>query len=180
LFSCVICTCPTGHQYSNAASNPKGASRFFDIDEEGEDDAIGDQMGSANGANGTKRISVTSRSANAMLMRRQSMTGLLPTDKSSSANGRNVFHGVVVLRDPAFSWPMQPPARLPSTLLSLSFNVWEYNADDLMMFAFDMFDELGLIDEFKITPVRLQHFIMHVRSNYRTFFCLLSSWLSFS
>ena len=120
-------------------------------------------------ANGTKRISVTSRSANAMLMRRQSMTGLLPTDKSSSANGRNVFHGVVVLRDPAFSWPMHPPARLPSTLLSLSFNVWEYNADDLMMFAFDMFDELGLIDEFKITPVRLQHFIMHVRSNYRTF-----------
>ena len=50
----------------------------------------------------------------------------------------------------------QPSSLHVSQLQTFRFNVWEYTADELMQFSFEMFDDLGLIDEFNITPHKLQ------------------------
>jgi hypothetical protein len=85
----------------------------------------------------------------------------------SGKDGTHQFFGVVTIRDPSFNWPMQPPRVQPATLNSTNFNVWEYTADELMIFSYQMFADLGLIDAFKIAPEKLQRFFMTVRSNYR-------------
>ncbi len=53
-----------------------------------------------------------------------------------------------------------------SDLLGLDFNVWTYTPDDLLVFAYEMFVEMRLVDEFQIVPEILKNFFLTVRSNY--------------
>jgi hypothetical protein len=75
----------------------------------------------------------------------------------------------VRVRDPTFGWPVPDPLKGVSMaqLQSLEFNVWSFSPDQLLVCAFDMFQDLGLLDEFRINPQKLRDLIMYVRANYR-------------
>jgi len=61
-------------------------------------------------------------------------------------------------------WPIS--TRKFSDLLSLEFNVWTYNPDELLCFAFEMFVDMRLVDEFQIPHETLKAFFLTVRQNY--------------
>jgi len=51
-------------------------------------------------------------------------------------------------------------------LLSLEFNVWAYSPDELLVFAYEMFVDMRLVDEFQIPHDNLKAFFTTVRQNY--------------
>lgn len=77
--------------------------------------------------------------------------------------GRQASMSSIVI--PKIPWPVASAS--PAELHSFSFNVWQYNPDDLCAFAYDIFEQLGFVQSFNIPPSTLQSFVLAVRSKYR-------------
>lgn len=64
-------------------------------------------------------------------------------------------------------WPLSQIKVDINELRTLQFNVWQYTADDLVVFTYYIFESSGLMEEFNIPQDIFKNFVLCVRSKYR-------------
>ncbi len=68
----------------------------------------------------------------------------------------------------SFIWPQALESKLTiQDMDSLKFNVFKYSEDDLLSFTIEIFQAMGLTEEFQIPLDTLQNFVLAVRAKYR-------------
>lgn len=66
-----------------------------------------------------------------------------------------------------FQWPSFEKSKIAPALNSLDFNVFSVDPDQLLVFAYTIFEELDLLNLFQIPPENLKSFLLQIRRKYR-------------
>jgi hypothetical protein len=65
-----------------------------------------------------------------------------------------------------FVWPIDSKSSKLGELNDLEFNVWTKSPDDLLVYSYQIFEEMNLLNEFQIPVDTLKNFFLQVRSKY--------------